>query len=60
MINFDMWYGDDEKKIVRVDSFFNDNTATYWGWAYDANGKRIGDYTCDDSVELEKRFFGGN
>lgn len=55
MINIDMWYGDNYKDCDKINLFFNDIDARYWGWIY-KNNKIIGDYTCTDSIELEKTF----
>lgn len=55
MINIDMWYGDDHKKADKIDITFCDLDCVYRGNIY-INGKIIGDYTCNDSLELEKAF----
>ena len=55
MINIDMWYGDDHNKADKIDISFYPNEGEYRGNIY-KNGKIIGDYTCNDSVELEKAF----
>lgn len=55
MINIDMWYGDDHKEADKIDISFYPNDGQYRGNIY-KNGKAIGDYTCTDSVELEKNF----
>lgn len=55
MIKVDMWYGDDHKEADRIDIDFCDQDCEYRGNIY-MGGKAVGDYTCDDSVELEKSF----
>lgn len=55
MIKFDMWYGDKHTDADKIGIVFYDNAAEYRGNIY-KNGKCIGDYTCTDSVELEKAF----
>lgn len=55
MISIDMWYKDDPKKADKIDATFYPCDGKYRGNIY-KNGKCIGDYTCTDSVELEKTF----
>lgn len=55
MINIDMWYGDDHKKADKIDISFYPNGGEYRGNIY-IGGKIVGDYTCNDSLELEKAF----
>ena len=55
MIKIDMWYGDDQKQADKIDITFYPNDGEYRGNIY-KNGKMIGDYVCDDSIELEKSF----
>ena len=55
MINIDMWYGDDHKQADKIDITFYPNDGEYRGNIY-KNGKMIGDYVCDDSIELENSF----
>lgn len=56
-LNIDMWYGNEfVAKRYGADSYFNDNSATYWGWIYDENGKRVGSYESDDSVLVADNF----
>lgn len=55
IINIDMWYGEDHKEADKIDFSFYPNNAEYRGNIY-KNGKIIGDYTCNDSLELEKNF----
>lgn len=55
MINFDMWYNDGPKEADKIDITFYPNDGEYRGNIY-KNGKVIGDYSCNDSVELEKYF----
>lgn len=56
MIQIDMWYGDSYRTADKIDMTFYDNECEYRGNIY-KNGKAIGDYTCDDSVELFKKFY---
>ena len=56
-LDIDMWYGDEfEPMKYGADAYFNDLSATYWGWIYDDSGKRIGDYTADDSLVISDNF----
>lgn len=55
MINIDMWYGDDHKEADKIDFSFYPNDGEYRGNIY-KDGKIIGDYTSNDSLELEKAF----
>ena len=56
-LNVDMWYGNEfVPGQYGADSFFNDNSAIYWGWIYDENGKMIGSYETDDSVLVQENF----
>jgi hypothetical protein len=56
-LDVDMWYGDEfVPGKYGADAFFNDMSGIYTGNIYDENGKRIGDYSCDDSVEIEDNF----
>ena len=55
MIKIDMWNGDDRRKADKIDINFYDKDCKYRGNVY-INGKIVGDYVCDDSIELEKSF----
>ncbi|RFZ78257.1 hypothetical protein DS742_14180 [Lacrimispora amygdalina] len=55
MINIDMWYGGNKKEADKIDITFYPNEGKYRGNIY-KNGKAIGDYSCKDSVLLEKAF----
>jgi hypothetical protein len=55
MANIDMWYGDNQKEADKIDISFYPNVCEYRGNIY-KNGKIIGDYSCKDSVLLEKAF----
>lgn len=55
MINIDMWYEDDHRKADKIDIAFYPNDGEYRGNIY-KDGKIVGDYTCDSSLELEKSF----
>lgn len=55
MINIDMWYGDNYKKADKIDITFYPNDGEYRGNIY-KDEKCIGDYVCNDSIELEKTF----
>ena len=57
MINVDMWYGNKVEEIQKLDIFFYPNEGQYRGNFY-KDGKAIGDFTTDDSVELEMYFLG--
>lgn len=51
----DMWYNDDVKSCDKIDCYFSDCDCMYRGNIY-KNGKRIGDYSTNDSVEVENVF----
>jgi len=55
MVKNDMWYGDSYKDADAIDIIFYPNSGEYRGNIY-INGKFVGDYSCKDSVELEKKF----
>ena len=55
MISIDMWYGDKHTEADKIDASFYPNDGEYKGNIY-KNGKIIGDYSCNDSVELENTF----
>ena len=55
MINIDMWYGDNHKECDKITIFFNDVDYMYWGNIY-KNGKCIGDYSTNNSIEIERTF----
>lgn len=59
MLKIDYWHKDGrENPAVYADCTFYPNDGIYRGNVYDANGNMIGDYTSDDSIEIEKRFPG--
>lgn len=51
----DMWYNDKREDANKIDVFFFPNEGLYRGNIYKGE-KIIGDYTCKDSVLLEKMF----
>lgn len=55
MINIDMWYNNDHSEADRITVTFSDIDAIYRGNIYKDN-KIIGDYSCNNSVEIEKAF----
>lgn len=55
MISIDMWYGDSYKEADKIDIKFYPNECEYKGNIYKC-GDMIGDYVCDDSIELERKF----
>ena len=55
MINIDMWQGDKHAEADEIDITFYDLDCEYRGNIY-INGEMIGDYTCNDSLELENSF----
>ena len=55
MIEIDMWYGDNYKEANAIDIIFYPNSGEYRGNIY-KDGKFIGDYICNNSVELENKF----
>jgi len=52
----DFWYGNKKEDVKRVDCFFSDCDCVYRGNMYDGNGKAIGDYSTNDSCEVEEYF----
>lgn len=62
-MKIDYWYNDGRKTpAVYATCTFYPNEGIYRGNVFDANGNMIGDYTSNDSLEIEKRFpgiFGG-
>lgn len=55
MVKIDMWYGNNHTEADKIDITFYSNTGEYRGNIY-KNGKMIGDYICNNSIELEKTF----
>ena len=55
MIDIDMWSGDKHTEADKIDVSFSDCDCVYRGNIY-KEGRRIGDYKCDDSIKLEKAF----
>lgn len=55
MLNIDMWYNNAVEEADKITVTFSDIDAMYRGNIYKDN-KIIGDYSCNDSVELEKAF----
>lgn len=43
---------------VYADCYFSDADCIYRGNVYNSAGEMIGDYSCTDSVKIEKRFPG--
>lgn len=55
MINLNMWYNDDPNTIDSITYTFYANDGQYRGNLFKA-GRIVGDYTADNSVDIEKRF----
>lgn len=55
MIKIDMWYNDRFYDIDAITVYFYPDKGIYSGNLYSA-GKPIGDYTSNNSLEIEKRF----
>lgn len=55
MISIDMWYGNKPTEADKINITFYPNEGEYRGNIY-KDGKIIGDYACNDSIELEKAF----
>ena len=51
----DFWYKDNLKNVTAIDCFFYASDCIYRGNMY-KNGVRIGDYSAQDSTEIEKTF----
>ena len=54
-VQVDMWYGDVKEEVDKISIMFYPNSGEYRGNIY-KNGKIIGDYICESSIELEKAF----
>ena len=54
-IKIDMWYKDKPKEADKIDISFYPNDGEYRGNIY-KDGKIVGDYSCNDSVLLERVF----
>lgn len=52
----DFWYGDTLKDIARISCSFSDIDCVYRGNMYNKEGKMIGDFSFNDSLEIEKIF----
>ncbi len=57
-MTFDFWYGHSKKDVAFISYSFSDIDCVYRGNMYDANRKIIGDFSCADSVKIEKAFPG--
>lgn len=55
MIKIDMWYRDKYTEADKIDIYFYPNDGEYRGNIY-KNERMIGDYCCNDSMELEETF----
>ena len=55
MVKIDMWYGNVKEEADGISITFYPNSGEYRGNIY-KDGKIIGDYTCESSVELEDAF----
>ena len=55
MIKIDMWYGDSHTEADKIDVVFYPNDGEYRGNIY-KDKKMIGDYVCNNSIELEETF----
>lgn len=55
MISIDMWYGNKHTEASKIDITFYPNDGEYRGCIY-KDGKIIGDYTCNNFLELENTF----
>ena len=59
MLKIDLWYNNNVSDINYIGNInFNDMDCNYRGHIFAENGRLIGDFCCDNSVELEKRFPG--
>lgn len=54
-VQVDMWYGNAKEEADGISITFYPNSGEYRGNIY-KDGKMIGDYTCESSVELEDAF----
>ena len=55
MINIDMWYENKYTESDKIDICFYPNYGEYRGNIY-KNNQIIGDYSCNDSIELQNTF----
>jgi len=53
----DFWYGHNIKDVDSASVAFYPNDVVFRGWMY-SNGRIIGDYETDDSIELQRIFPG--
>lgn len=54
-LDIDMWYGDEfEPMKYGADAYYGPDG--YHGWIYSDSGKKIGDYTADDSLVVSDNF----
>lgn len=54
-MKIDLWYGDSLQDVDKISVSFSDLDCVYRGNLY-KKGKCVGDYECDDSVELSRAF----
>lgn len=57
MLKIDYWYGHTREDVTMVGYAFSDMDCLYRGNIYHMS-RPIGDFVCDDSVELEREFPG--
>lgn len=57
-MNIDFWNGATKNDIAGGDAYFYPNEGIYRGNLYNASGDIIGDYSTEDSVEIENMFPG--
>lgn len=52
----DMWNGEayDKAKHHPDEIFWSDGSLRYWGWIYDANGEKVGDFTAETAQDAEQ------
>ena len=55
-MKIDLWYKDEE--VTFVDCTFYDSDCVYRGNLYNKDGRPIGDFSSNDSAEIERRFPG--
>jgi len=58
MIKMDLWNDNKPEEVAGASATFYPNAGEYRGNLYNRNGNIIGDYTADNSAEIEDRFPG--
>ena len=57
-MKYDFWYGHKKADVAFISVSFSDLDCIYRGIMYNQDKKAIGDFSCTDSVKIEKAFPG--